>query len=76
MPRREFRRRRRRAKKMRQTVITRRVMLRVRARYVSKAAILKAAGYDRTGPKSKSSLNSKGLNRGRRGLATIFSLAI
>ena len=47
-------------------------MLRLRARYVSKAAILKAAGYDRTGPESKSSLNLKGLNRGRRIVATIF----
>lgn len=51
-------------------------MLRASARYVSKAAILKVAGYDRTGPKSKSSLNSKGLNRGRRDVATVFSLAI
>ncbi|MBB1093487.1 hypothetical protein HUU61_19635 [Rhodopseudomonas palustris] len=61
---------------MRQTVILWQVMLRLRARYVSKAAIFKVAGYDRTGRKSKSSLNSKGLNRGRRGLATVFSLAI
>jgi hypothetical protein len=49
-------------------------MLHLRACYVSKAAILTVPAF-RAGQKSKSRLNSKGLN-GRRGVATVFVLRI
>jgi hypothetical protein len=39
------------------------VMLHLRARYVSKAAILGLPGHDAPARKSKSHLNSKGLDR-------------
>jgi hypothetical protein len=52
------------------------VVLHLRVRYVSKAAILKG-GHARVGRKSKSRLNSKGLDRlALRLAATVFPLRI
>ena len=52
------------------------VMLHLRVRYVSKAAILRG-GHSRVGRKSKSRLNSKGLDRLALLLAaTVFPLRV
>ena len=49
--------------RMRHAIARRDVMLHLRARYVSKAAIFIDAGTSPAGRKSKSRLNSKGLDR-------------